>query len=164
MPRSAAVVAVLLLAGCASAPPPIPLHAPPTDLALLAGEWAGEYHANHASGRSGSIIFRLEAGSDVARGDVLMHVDGDGSTTLLPPPGEPWRSVPRDRILTITFVRAEQNRVYGHLDPYPDPDCGSEIRTTFTGELRDGVIEGTYLSIHVAGGATTRGTWRVVRR
>ena len=164
MIRPAAALAVALLSACAYTPPPIPLSASPADLEALTGEWFGEYHADRVGGRTGTILFRLEAGSDEARGDVLMHVEGRDAVDALPPQGDPWANVHRDRMLRVTFVRAEGGLIRGTLDPYPDPVCLCEIRTTFTGRVADGVIEGTYTSVHVTGGAATTGKWRVSRR
>lgn len=150
-------------AACASGPPAVPVLAAPADLDLLTGEWAGEYQADHPTGRNGTILFRLEAGEEEARGDVLMHVDRSVMEAL-PPREDPWKFAHHDRILAVTFVRAGGGRIHGQLDPYPDPVCGCEMRTTFTGRIGDRVIEGTYRSVHVESGETTTGKWRVVRR
>jgi hypothetical protein len=77
--------------------------------------------------------------------------------------GDPWANVPSDRLLTITFVRAAGGTVFGRLDPYNDPVCGCELKTTFTGHIKGNLIEGSYASEHVTGGDRVEGRWRVVR-
>ena len=161
----ALVLAAATLAACAGGPPPeIPVAAGPADLGALAGDWLGEYHADTPSGRRGTILFRLEADAEVATGDVLMHLEGREALDALPMRGDPWVQAPRDRILNITFVRASGGTVFGRLDPYPDPVCGSETVTTFTGTIEGDVVRGTFTSVHVEGGAVIRGTWSVSRR
>lgn len=157
------MITASLLAGCASTPQPIPLSGAPADLQALEGEWIGEYHSYNPSGRSGTILFRLDAGQDTARGDVLMHIAGRETADVIPFTTDPWANVAEDEILTVTFVRAAGGTVYGRLDPYNDPVCGCEIRTTFTGRITGNLVEGTYTSEHVNGADRNTGRWRVVR-
>lgn len=157
-------VLALAVAACGGTPEVVPLSGEPADIQALEGEWAGEYHAYAASGRSGTIFFRLEAGADTATGDVLMHVGGRETAGAIPVQGDPWAQASHDQILSITFVRAGGGSVFGKLDPYPDPICGCELSTTFSGRVEGRVIEGTYTSEHVNGGDRTTGRWRVVRR
>lgn len=158
----AAMVAAAV-AACSQTPSPVPISGEPADIAALEGEWVGEYHALGQSGRSGTILFRLEAGADTAHGDVLMHIAGRETAEVLPYTGDPWVNVPRDRILTVTFVRAAGGTVFGRLDPYNDPVCGCEMKTTFTGRIKGNLIEGNYTSEHVNGGDRIEGRWRVSR-
>jgi hypothetical protein len=69
------LVATMLLAaaGCRAAPQaaPVPLEGSHAELAALAGVWAGRYWSE-ASGRRGTIAFRLRAGADTAHGEVEM--------------------------------------------------------------------------------------------
>lgn len=162
MTRLAALAAALLL-GCAHAPHSVPVSAAPADLAALQGQWAGEYHADNPAGRAGTIYFRLVADDETATGDVLMHVE-DRVVDALPRQGDPWENVSWHRLMSITFVRAGGGMVFGELDPYPDPICGSETRTSFTGRIVGDVVSGTYTSVHVEGGATVTGKWHVTRR
>lgn len=161
---AAAALAAVTASGCSQTPGPVPISGSPADLSALEGEWVGEYHALGESGRSGTILFRLEAGADTARGDVLMHIAGRETAEILPFTGDPWRNVPDDRILTVGFVRAAGGTVFGRLDPYHDPVCGCEMNTTFTGHIKGNLIEGTYISEHINGGDRAEGLWRVVRR
>ena len=62
--------ALLLLAGCAGNPSPVPVVGTASDVRALSGEWAGEYRSPE-TGRTGSITFKLAAGRDTAFGDVL---------------------------------------------------------------------------------------------
>lgn len=156
---------VALSTACAStAPPsPAPLSGDIADIRALAGEWIGEYHAYNPSGRSGTLLLRLEAGEDTARGDVLMHLAGRETAEMIPLTTDPWADVAEDRLLKVTFVPAAGGAVHGEVDPYSDPVCGCEMRTTFTGRVKGNLIEGTYVSVHVNGADRTTGAWRVVR-
>ncbi len=157
------LVVAALAAACSSTPQPIPLTGSPADVQALEGEWIGEYHSYDPSGRSGTILFRLEAGQDTARGDVLMHVSGRETAEMIPFTTDPWANVSPDQVLTVTFVRAAGGSVYGKLDVYHDPVCGCEVETTFTGRVKGNLVEGSYTSKHVNGADETNGRWRVVR-
>lgn len=157
------MITASLAAACASTPQAIPLSGAPADIQALEGEWIGEYHSYDQSGRNGTILFRLEAGQDTARGDVLMHITGRETADVIPFTTDPWANVSPDQILTVTFVRAADSTVFGQLDIYNDPVCGCEIRTTFTGRIKGNLIEGTYTSEHLNGADQTTGRWRVVR-
>ncbi|NIP81707.1 MAG: hypothetical protein GWM90_21815, partial [Gemmatimonadetes bacterium] len=74
---------------------------------------------------------------------------GRETAEVLPYTGDPWADVPADRVLTITFVRSAGGTVFGRLDPYNDPVCGCEMRTTFTGRVKGNLVEGTYTSEHI---------------
>lgn len=157
------LIAVAFTAACASTPQPVPLSEEQADIQTLDGEWIGEYHAYDPSDRSGTILFRLQAGQDTARGDVLMHLGGRETAEMIPMTTDPWADVAEDQILTVTFVRAAGGAVHGQMDVYNDPVCGCEIRTTFTGRAKGNLMEGTYTSVHVNGADRTVGAWRVVR-
>ena len=149
--------------GCAGTPEPVPVVAEPMDLALLQGEWRGEYRASTVR-RSGSILFRLEAGSDTAFGDVVM-IPADADRPLGPPDlqGGPEADPSRPQVLRIAFVRVEKGTVSGTLEPYRDPDCGCAVSTTFTGTLEGDEISGTFVAVRGAGGGRFSGSWRVSR-
>lgn len=151
------------VAACSSTPQPIPLSTAQADIQALEGEWIGEYHSYDETDRSGTLLFRLEAGQDTVRGDVLMHLAGRETAAVIPFTTDPWANVAQDQLLTVTFVRAAGGTVFGELDVYHDPLCGCEIRTTFTGRVAGNLLEGSYTSVHVNGADEMVGAWRVVR-
>lgn len=153
--RVAIVSAGLLAAACAYQPRAVPVAGAPASVAALEGEWVGEYWSLD-TGRSGSILFRLEAGRDTAMGDVLM----------LPSelPHAHTGEHPRSEYVPINFVYVEGTRVRGLLDPYRDPECGCRLETQFEGTLEGDRITGTFTSRHIEGGRVQRGEWRVTRR
>jgi hypothetical protein len=150
-----------LLAGCAAAlPAPVAVVGADADLHALAGEWAGEYWGG-SDGRSGSIVFRLDAVTGAAVGDVVMVPTGAGP--LRPHPdaaAEAGAAVP---VLGIRFVRAAGGHVTGVLEPYRDPECGCALTTTFQGRLDDGVVEGTFVTRGSGTHPESAGSWRVRR-
>ncbi len=152
------------MAGCSYAPAPVPVVGMPADLATLAGEWGGEYHGE-TSGRRGSIVFKLSAGADTARGDVVMIPRERREQRLPvqdPSVGLPFPRTPE--VLSIAFVRAAGGGVSGQLTPYRDPECDCLLVTRFEGQLQGDVIEGTYASARTDGGEAQTGTWRVTRK
>ena len=155
--------AAFAVACASSGPRAEPISGPPADLDALVGEWIGEYHTYSEAGRSGTLLFRLEAGEDTIRGDVLMHIAGRETAPLIPFTTDPWANVAEDQLLSVTFVRAAGGTVYGELAPYEDPICGCLLHTAFTGRVRGNLLEGTYTSEHVNGGDRATGRWRVVR-
>jgi len=145
---------------CSTVPRPVPVTGSPTDLRVLTGEWSGEYHAN-AGGRQGTIVFKLAAGADSARGDVLMFprqyipsTRGEASGTIHPP-------MPQS--LSIRFVRAAGDKVTGVLDPYIDPECDCRADTVFEGRIVGDAIEGTY-TVGRSGNESITGVWKVKRK
>ena len=151
----AVATAALSLAACAANPSPVVVQGPAQDVSALAGEWRGEYWSAE-SGRSGSILFQMEAGRDTAYGDVLMIPAGQvhAHADERHPPSE---------FIGIRFVRVLGDRVRGLLDAYRDPVCGCRLETSFEGQLRADTIAGTYQSRHLEGGDVQHGHWRVVR-
>lgn len=156
-------VAAFAAACSSNTPQVIPLSGEPADISALEGQWIGSYHAYNPSGRSGTILFRIQAGQDTARGEVLMHVAGRETAEIIPFTTDPWADVSPDQILEVTFVRAAGGTVFGRFDIYNDPVCGCEIRTTLTGRINGDLLEGTYNSAHLNGADRTTGRWRVVR-
>ena len=159
-------LAAITAAGCGYRPNPIPLRASVDDLTPLQGEWTGSYTSSE-TGRTGSISFTLEAGADIAYGEVVMT---PGPRTAPITRTIDAASQGRDAIygvpevLTIAFVRVDHDRVSGKLDAYRDPTCGCMVVTTFTGQLRSTtVLEGTYVTAATELLSPQTGTWRVTR-
>lgn len=162
--RPALPVALLLAAACAGTPAPVTVVGTESDLASLDGSWSGEYRGS-GSGRSGSIVFEVQADSQLATGDVTMvprgsnrplHRAHDGSVNEA--------SIPTTQVLTIRFVRVSGGRVSGELDAYHAPDCDCDLLTRFLGTLRGDTISGTYETTGERGADRASGEWRVVRR
>lgn len=164
MPRRPLLLLLALAtSSCAAIRSLIPVEASPADLAALTGEWTGSYESR-AADRTGSIVFRLQAGTDTAVGDVMMsprlagvHLSAAGVGSA------PEPATTAGELLTIRFVRVNGGRVYGVLDPYIDPECRCELRTAFMGEIAGDRIVGTF-QIRGLPRGQTRGTWRVERR
>ncbi len=148
-----------LIAACSYDPPPVPVTGDPEARGVLAGEWSGSYQGRE-SGRSGSLFFRLGAGADTARGDVLMAPVARMHPAV---ETEEWEREVASPLLTIRFVRAEGNLVYGRLDEYRDPQCGCLLQTTFTGRIEGNEIEGTFTTLHIDSGQRHSGTWNARR-
>jgi hypothetical protein len=145
-----ALVTPLLISACVRAISTVPVRGSEPAVAQLAGRWEGEY-SSEETGRGGSITFQLRAGADTAEGEVVMTARGNARST---PDG-----------LTIRFVVVHGDEVSGVLAPYPDPDCGCTLTTTFRGVILADVIEGTFETTGVGfHHPTQRGRWRVVRR
>lgn len=145
----------LLAAACASNLPRVPVIGNVADVQALAGEWSGEYWSLE-TGRSGNILFRLEAGADSAIGDVLMIPMGQRHD-------HPDGIHPATEYIPISFVSVANGHVRGVLEPYRDPGCGCLVSTSFNGELRGNSIEGTFASRHGETGSLQEGRWRVTR-
>jgi hypothetical protein len=168
-PHARRLVAVALVAGgwaagCATPRAGVPLYGDPSE---LAGEWSGQYHSDE-SGRSGPIVFRLTAGQDTARGDVVMLVPRSAGEGLgIYPAGAsaswPTSPAPDARVLTIRFVQVEAGRIRGRLDPYRDPSCGCAVETVFEGVQQGDVITGTFVARHLERAHTQHGRWHVRR-
>lgn len=150
------------LAACSGSQSPVPMVGRQADISQLAGEWLGEY-SSVESGRSGTIVFTLTAGSDTASGDVVMTPQfvtrGPAAQT-----GQPPTPPQTPRAITIKFVRVSGGQVSGALDPYPDPTCGCQLHTTFIGRLVGDTLSGTYRSRHIETQEIQQGRWRVVRK
>jgi hypothetical protein len=141
---------------CAARPPEIELTANDFDLNPLVGEWRGDY-SNPVAGRTGTIAFTLRAGEVSASGNVIMI---PGRPDSLVAAAAMARSV-----LKINFVRKEDRKVTGTLDPYRDPACSCQVITTFEGAFTDSrTIEGTFTTVPSQPGPTvTGGRWKVQR-
>ena len=155
---------VAALAGCATAKPdPVPLAGNPVEMNRLAGSWSGEY-SGVESGRSGSIIFTLQANDTTAFGDVVMTAKPVVSQTRELSTGAPSNTAtPRQQTLSISFIRVADGGVSGRLAPYVDPDLGVTVQTTFIGRLvAPDRLEGTFTTTG-PDNTVQRGRWRAVR-
>ena len=149
--------------GCASRPQAVPVIAAPLDLSLLAGAWEGQYLSLEA-GRSGSITFSLEAGTDTAFGQVLMV------PRTMPPLrnpsgvhyGDAYRMPPMQP-LTIGFVRAVGGAITGTIAPYYDAECGCTRSAVFRGRVENDLIKGEFISRPEETGDAFSGEWEVRR-
>jgi hypothetical protein len=156
------IAAAVTLAACASASV-VPLRGTPADVASLTGEWDGTY-SSQATGRSGSIWFRLVEGENHAHGDVMMTAAGaDAPYRRHSWESEaPSRRSPGNTFLTIRFVRAADGVVDGLLDPYWDASCECLVVTAFRGEALNGKVSGSFISRFADTVAT--GRWEAKRR
>jgi hypothetical protein len=132
----------------------------PSEIATLAGEWSGQY-SSEETGRSGSIVFRLTAGTDSATGDVMMSAMTGG-----PRSGDalaPSAAFTPPQVIAIRFVSIAGGRVSGRLAPYTEPTCNCQLITVFEGRLDGSTLAGTYTS-RTPDGRIQHGRWEVTRR
>ena len=162
--RVSAVVALVAVAmGCGGSQSPVPVVGREADISRLAGQWLGDY-SSVETGRSGSIVFTLTAGSDTAMGDVVMTPRFTGAGPA--PAGQPGaQTTPQpSQAIDIKFVRVTGGQVSGALAPYTDPTCNCPLHTTFVGRLVGDTLSGTYTSRHENAQGVQQGRWRVVRK
>jgi hypothetical protein len=167
----ALALAALAAASCSSPQnpaPSVPVEAvAKKDLSALVGKWTGDYSSKD-TGRSGSIVFELKSGgATTAHGDVLMWPKG--SKNVMAPSEaktlsqEQLRTTPQ--ILNINFVQSQGGYVTGTMDPYTDPDCQCEVRTTFSGSIDGNVIVGEFTTERWdKQGKPATGNWKVTRQ
>jgi hypothetical protein len=160
---SGALCVVLALAACSTTSPPVPVQATESDLQRLAGQWEGEY-SSEATGRSGSIQFKLISGEDHAHGDVLMIARGATVPYRAAVTTGREQAHPGSQLLTIRFVSSTGGTVTGTLDPYHDPDCDCEVETSFSGKVEGDTIAGTFTSTSSRSAGRTGGRWKVTRK
>ena len=160
MRTSDVVIGMAIIAGaCAPVSRPVPVHG---DAATLEGHWVGEY-SSVMTGRSGSIVFTLVAGTDTAQGDVLMLptvLDGYRGSAVPAPDDQSARP----QVLHIKLVRVFGHQVAGQLAPYTDPECRCTVTSVFSGRLEGDVIDGEFFTYHEDGNVAVEGSWRVTRR
>lgn len=150
-----------LWTSCGARRPQIPVYASPVDLTLLAGEWSGEYLVR--GDRSGYIVFRLEAGTDTARGEVLMYPEAAGPRGAFAGETEEARTYTGPTTIPVRFVWTERGQVLGELAPYRDPHYGTTLHTSFQGNWENEVIDGRFQSRESGGRVVQEGWWRIVR-
>jgi hypothetical protein len=159
--------AAVLTASCSSSKSPapeVPVQVSPNS--ALVGKWAGDY-SSPDTGRTGTIVFELAAGSSDAHGDVIMWPKGSQKPLTPSKSGnlteEQLRTMPQ--VLRINFVRATAGQISGTMDPYTDPDCQCDVLTTFAGALQGDVISGTFSSERTDHpGKSVSGVWKVTRQ
>ncbi len=155
------IAASMAVIGCRAQPTPVVLQGVAADIAVLAGQWGGQY-SSAQTGRVGAITLTIRAGSDTAFGEVIMEA----------PPGQRYvaadvesrahvQHATAPHLLRIAFVRIAGGAVEGALEPYIAPDCKCEVHTVFRGTVQGNTIRGDYLTT----GAGTRqtGKWSVQR-
>ena len=162
--RLAGIGLLVLTTGCTPMPP-VALIATPADLEILAGEWLGEYESA-ALGRRGRIEFKLKAGTDEARGDVVMVPRGSATPYQSRPyhDAQPAPATSTFELLTIRFIRASNGSIVGRLDRYWDPDRNCFANSAFTGYVGVGVVEGTFRTTFECGAGEATGTWNASRK
>lgn len=154
-----ALVAITALGACGGNPPPVTVLGRTADIRGLIGSWVGDY-SSPLTGRSGTIVFELQAGGDSAWGHVVMTARGAAGPLM------PWQNPRAPTMtateLTIRFVRVVNDEVSGSLTPYADPTTGEPRYTVFEGRLVGDTIAGTYTT-RPAGPGEPTGRWRVER-
>lgn len=153
---------LVLLSACTTVTAKVPVVGPAPSVTDLIGAWVGSY-SSEATGRSGIIVFRLNAVEDTAVGSVHMDPDpprDNMSGARYSEDKRPQPSIP----LFIRFVVVKDREVVGVLEPYKDPACGCTLTTTFHGFLEGEEIKGTFRSdgdgIHHL---PANGNWSVTR-
>jgi len=158
-----AALMLVSISACRYQGAPVRLQGSRADIAVLAGEWNGEYSST-ASGRSGGITFTLRAKSDTAFGDVVMMLPDNRTRIVAADAGERihLQHASSAAVLRVTFIHIDGGTVRGSLEPYVAPDCNCVVTTVFSGVVRDDrVIEGTYST--TGPGISQQGRWRVDR-
>lgn len=155
----------VLQSGCKSASPAPSVQVVGSSAARdrLVGKWQGEYHSA-ATGRRGTIVFEFGRG-DVAHGDVLMMPEGASEPVQPTQPEPATETLRRLQVLRIRLVEVSEGALTGVLDPYTDPNCQCEVRTSFNGTIRGNLIAGTFTTKSTAGMTPdVTGQWSVTRR
>src|SRR5262249_8872543 len=113
----------VLATACGGAAAQIEMKGGDPDLALIAGDWKGNYEGQD-SGRTGNIDFSLQRGRHTADGTVFMG--------------------PAHTPLKISFVKVQRGTISGTIEPYTDPSCGCQVQTEFLGTVGSNQIGGTF--------------------
>ena len=135
-----ALVAAAL--GCGGTQKEVTVKGADTELAKLAGDWAGDYKGNE-SGRAGTVSFSLQLGRHTAEGEVIMS----GATPL-----------------KIEFVAVKGAQVKGTIAPYNDPNCSCQVETSFLGNVAGNTISGMFETKIGTTGQIQTGSWTVTRK
>jgi hypothetical protein len=158
------LLALAMVAGaCRYQSSRVELQGASTEVSALAGDWSGEY-SSVESGRSGSIIFRITAGSDTALGDVAMTpLQGQSVTAVDAASRAHAMHSQSPQLLRVTFVRIAGGMVQGELEPYVAPDCRCPVTTVFRGSIKGNTIEGEFVT-RGGSGLQQTGRWSVSRK
>jgi hypothetical protein len=149
MYKKTLVISALFLAiGCGASGKSIEMKGEEKDVILMAGQWQGTYESKDA-GRKGKITFDLAVGRHTAHGQVMMYVPGSEAA---PQP------------ISVSFIGVDNSMISGQLDPYTDPTCSCEAKTTFEGYHDGDSIEGTFKIELASIGKSFTGTWIVGRK
>ena len=134
----AAMALTIACTACRYQPQAVPLQAAPADISALTGRWEGQY-VGRETGRSGSIVFMIQAGKDTAYGDVLMGYEAERMNHSLTAAdvasGEHARHASAPELLRVSLMRIIGGQVEGILEPYIAPDCHCTVTTTFRGAI-----------------------------
>lgn len=161
MRRLLPCLALIALSACRTTRMPVQLQGDPLNMSNLTGEWSGEYWGA-ANGRSGTITFSLGGARDSVFGEVTM-VDPSGRTPRAADTGEQHRlHVHAVQSLAIAFVRVEDGKVTGKMEPYVAPDCDCVVNTSFTGAIHGDSISGSFIT-RTPQGDVDQGRWSVTR-
>jgi hypothetical protein len=157
MRNAVTAIGLVLIVGCSVQSSPVPVRG---NAAVLVGEWSGDYRSG-VTGRTGSIVFTLQAGRDTAFGDILMipyNFEQRMDSRV------PDLNRPSPQLLRISFVGCEGREVSGWLEPYRDPDTGEQLYTSFQGILKGDELKGTFVTGGEQSGPRLQGSWRVKRK
>ena len=141
--KSVVVVCLLVVLGCASAPPPEPsvtVFGTPEDQMRLAGIWRGQYDALN-SRRDGDIVIRFMPGAD-AVGSVQIE-SGTAPSRVM-------------------WVRIVGRELSGAFEPYVDPECSCTVYATFTATVDGDEMRGQ-IRHRVGMNWSDAGTWLATR-
>ncbi|NOT08038.1 MAG: hypothetical protein HOP28_07525 [Gemmatimonadales bacterium] len=161
MSRASLVVAAGVLgASCSYRGTPIPTVGITTS---LEGKWEGTYSSKQ-TGRTGSILFQLTAGTDSAYGDVLMIPARAEEAWPRTQYQVPEHAHVAPHLLRISFVKCEPGKVSGRLEPYEDPDTHERVITTFEGRQYGNEFRGTFSTTFMRSGGVAVGEWSATRK
>lgn len=157
-----ALVASILIGACRAQPTPVVLQGAQADIAILAGQWVGEY-SSAQTGRTGTISLTIQAGSDTAFGDVMMEsLPGQSFIAADVESRAHVQHATAPHLLRITFVRIAGGAVEGAIEPYIAPDCKCEVQTVFRGTVLGNTIRGDFVTL--GAGSRQFGKWSAQRK
>ena len=139
-----ALLSTALLGACTYAGTPVPLSGSANDVGRLAGRWDGEFWSDE-SGRGGTLLFTIRAGTDTALGDVVLN-SGMTDPVIAADARDPQhlRHSRAPEVLRVTFVAVQGEMIRGQIEPYIAPDCKCVVVTEFLGTLAGDTVAGRY--------------------